>query len=57
MRCYLKILCMSHKDCVTNEEAHAKIQQAIRQHKDLLTIVKRQKLTWYGHVSLHQVCP
>ena len=29
----------------------AKIQQAIEQHKDLLTIVKRRKLKWYGHVS------
>ena len=28
-----------------------KIQQAIGPHKDLLTIVKRCKLQWYGHVS------
>ena len=28
-----------------------KIQQAIRPHKDLLTIIKRCKLQWYGHVS------
>ena len=34
-----------------NEEAHAKIQQAIGPHKDLLTIVKRHKVQWYGHVS------
>ena len=27
------------------------IQQAIGPHKDLLTIVKRCKLRWYGHVS------
>ena len=39
------------KDHVTNEEVHAKIQQAIGPHKDLLTIVKRRKLQWYGHVS------
>ena len=39
------------KDHVTNEEVHAKIQQAIGPHKDLLTIVKRHKLQWYGHVS------
>ena len=36
---------------VTNEEVGAKIQQAIRPHEDLLTIVKRCKLQWYGHVS------
>ena len=29
----------------------AKIQQAIGSHEDLLTIVKRRKLQWYGHVS------
>ena len=35
----------------SNEEVHAKIQQAIGPHEDLLTIVKRRKLQWYGHVS------
>ena len=29
----------------------AKIQQAIGTHEDLLTIIKRRKLQWYGHVS------
>ena len=51
MRYYLKILCISYKDHVTNEQVRAKIQQAIRPHEDLLTIVKRHKLQWYGHVS------
>ena len=51
MRCYRKILCISYKDHVTNKEVHAKIKQAIRPHEDLLTIVKRHKLQWYGHVS------
>ena len=51
MRCYCKILRISYKDHVTNEEVRAKIQQAIGPHKDLLTIVKRRKLQWYGHVS------
>ena len=36
---------------VTNEEVRAKIQQAIALHEDLLTIVKRRKLQWYGDVS------
>ena len=40
-----------YKDRVTNEEVLARIQQAIGPHKDLLTIVKRCKLQWYGHVS------
>ena len=51
MRCYCKILHISYKDHVTNEEVRAKIQQAIGPHEDLLTIVKRRKLQWYCHVS------
>ena len=50
-RCYRKILHISYKDHVTNEEVHAKIQWAIGPHEDLLTIVKRRKLQWYGHDS------
>ena len=50
-RCYRKILRISNKDHVTNEEVRAKIQHAIGPHEDLLTIVKRRKLQWYGHVS------
>ena len=50
MRCYHKILNISYKEHVTDEEVHAKIQQAIGPHEDL-TIVKRRKLQWYGHVS------
>ncbi|WP_419623994.1 hypothetical protein, partial [Thiolapillus sp.] len=51
MRCYRKILHISYKDHVTNEEVCAKIQQAIGPHEDLLMIVKRCKLQGYGHVS------
>ena len=51
MRCYRKITRISCKDHVTNEEVLAKIQLAIGPHEDLLTIVKRRKLQWYGHVS------
>ena len=41
---------LSYKEHVSNEEVHAKIQQAIGPHEDL-TITKRRKLQWYGHVS------
>ena len=44
MRCYRKVLRISYKDHVTNEEVRAKIQQAIGPHEDLLTIIKRRKL-------------
>ena len=49
--CGSKILHSSYKDHVTNEEVRAKIQQAVGPHEDLLMIVKRCKLQWYGHVS------
>ena len=46
MWCYRKIVRISDKDHVTNENVRAKIQQ-----EDLLTIVRRRKLQLYGHVS------
>ena len=49
MRCYRKILHISYKDHVTNEEVRAKIQRAIEPNEDLLTIVKRRKLQWYRY--------
>ena len=51
MRYYRKILRISYKGRVTNEEICAKIQQAVGPHKDFLIIVTRRKLKWYGHVS------
>ena len=39
-----KILHISYKDHVTNEEVRGKTQQAIGPHEYLLTIVKRRKL-------------
>ena len=51
MRCYRKLLGISYKDHVTNEEVRAKIQQAVGSNEDILTTVKRRKLQWCGHVS------
>ena len=51
MRCYRKIVLISYKDHVTNEEVCAKMQQTIGSHEDLLTNVKRHKLKWYIEVS------
>ena len=51
MRCYRKILHISCKGHVTNEEVCVKIQQAIGPHEYPLAIVKRRKLKWCGHVS------
>ena len=51
MRCYRKILDISYRDHITNEEVRNRIQQAIGPHDDLLAIVKRRKIKWYGHVT------
>ena len=42
MRCYRRLLNISYKDHVTNEEVPSRIQNAIGVHDDLLTMVKQQ---------------
>ena len=34
-----------------NEEVRIRIQNAIGVHDNLLTMVKKRKLRWYGHIS------
>ena len=51
MRCYRRLLNISYKDPVTNEEVRRKIQTAIGEYDELLTLVKKRKLRWFGHVS------
>ena len=36
---------------MTNQEVRNRIQNAIGVHDDLLTMVKKRKLRWYGHIS------
>ena len=47
-RCYRRLLNISYKDHVTNEEVRNRIQKAIGVHDDLLTMVKKRKtqLVW-----------
>ena len=52
MRCYRKILHISYKDHVTNEEVRTKIQQAIGPHEDLLTIGNCRGMVMF---PVHQV--
>ena len=51
MRCYRRLLNISYKDDATNEEFRRKIQAAIGEYDELLTLVKKRKLRWFGHVS------
>ena len=52
MRCYRRrLLNISYKDHVTNEEIRRKIRAAIGEYDELLIVVKKRKLRWFGHVS------
>ena len=51
MRCYRRLLNISYKDHVTNKEVRRKIQATIEEYDELLTLVKKRKLRWFGHVS------
>ena len=53
MRCYRRLLNISYKDHVTNEEVRNIIQNTIHfgVHDDLLTMVKKRKLRWYGDIA------
>ncbi|GFO08385.1 hypothetical protein PoB_003489000 [Plakobranchus ocellatus] len=51
MRCYRRLLGITYKDHITNEEVSRRIENAIGPHVDLLTIVRQRKLKWYGHTT------
>ena len=50
MRCYRRLLNISYKDHMTNEEVRNRIQNATGVHDDLLTMVKKRKRRWYGNI-------
>ena len=51
MRCFRRLLGITYRDHITNEEVRNRISLAIGKHDDLLTTVKKRKLKWYGHVT------
>ena len=51
IRCYRRLLNIPYKDHVTNEDVRNRIQNAIGVHDDLLSMEKKRKLRWYGHIS------
>ena len=51
MGCYWRLSNISYKDHNTNEEVCRKIQAANGEYDELLTLVKKRKLRWFGHVS------
>ena len=50
MRCYPKILNISYRDDITNEEARKRITATFGSH-DKLNIGKKRKIIRYGHVT------
>ena len=50
-RCYWGLLNIAYKDHVNNEEVHRKTQAAIGEYDELLTLVEKWKLRWFGQVS------
>ena len=51
MRCLRKLLGITYRDHITNEEVQNRTRQTIGPHEDLLTTVKQRKLRWYGHIT------
>ena len=51
MRCYRRLLNVSYKDHVTNEDVRKKIQAAIGKYDELLTLAKKRKVRRFEHVS------
>ena len=51
MKCYRRLLNISYKDRVINEEVCSRIQASVGDYDELLTLVKKRKLRWFGHVS------
>ena len=51
MRCYRKLLGgITYLDRVTNDNVRRMIKEAMGPYDELLSIVKKRRLRWYGHV-------
>ncbi|GFS17511.1 endonuclease-reverse transcriptase [Elysia marginata] len=51
IRCYRRLLGISHKEPIKNEEVRRRIENAIGPCVNLLTIIRQRKLKWYGHTA------
>ena len=49
MRCFRRLLDISYRDHVTNEEVRNTIRHTIGPYDYLITTVRTRKLRWYGH--------
>ena len=51
MRCFRRLLGISYKVRISNDEVINRIKNEIGPFDDLITLVKKWKLRWYGHVT------
>ena len=51
MRCYRRLHYLSYTDHVATENFPRQIQVANGKYNQLLTLVKKRKLSWFGHIS------
>lgn len=56
-KCYRRMLGISWKDHKTNDFVRAQITSRAGPQEPLLVLVKRRKLTWFGHVTRHNSLP
>ena len=50
-RWFKKLLGISYRDHVTNDAVRDRIEQAIGPYNDIVIVVKKCELKWFGHVS------
>ena len=51
MRCFYRLLGISYRDHITNEEVRNIIRHVIGPYEDIITTVRKLKLRWYGHIT------
>ena len=52
MSSFRRLIGISYRDHITNEEVRSRIRAAIGPYEELLFTVKRRKVKWYGHVPI-----
>ena len=50
MRCLRRLLNISYRDRITNIEVRNRVTKEIGPHSELLAMVIKKKLIWFGHV-------
>ena len=50
MKCYRTVLGITYRDRASNDDIRSLITAHVDKYEDLLSIVKKKKLKWYGHV-------